>query len=81
MTEEKTLQQKYDELKQKYEQQEKSIDLMGKRLFLIREAFKENMKVLTTYTDKELDDFITSVMLNTDLVDKISPKSSFIKPN
>jgi hypothetical protein len=71
-----------DHLRLINEKQEQTIQLMGKRLFLIREAFKANMKVLTDYTDAELDNFLTQIMLNTNLVEKIQNDTpSIIKPN
>jgi len=71
-----------DHLRLINEKQEQTIQLMGKRLFLIREAFKANMKVLTDYTDTELDNFLTQIMLDTNLVEKIQNDTpSIIKPN
>jgi|FreactTroBogLake_1042271.scaffolds.fasta_scaffold01937_11 hypothetical protein len=71
-----------DHLRLINEKQEQTIQLMGKRLFLIREAFKANMKVLTDYTDTQLDNFLTQIMLDTNLVEKIQNDTpSIIKPN
>jgi hypothetical protein len=71
-----------DHLRLINEKQEQTIELMGKRLFLIREAFKANMKVLTDYTDTQLDNFLTQIMLDTNLVEKIQNDTpSIIKPN
>jgi len=71
-----------DHLRLINEKQEQTIQLMGKRIFLIREAFKANMKVLTDYTDTQLDNFLTQIMLDTNLVEKIQNDTpSIIKPN
>jgi len=79
MTEEnhETLKRENEHLKLINEKQEQTIQLMGKRLFLLREAFKANMKVLTDYTDTQLDNFLTQVLLDTNLVEKIQNE----KPN